>query len=54
MKKIKKKHFCSLNYFLSHSYYSYYSLECGPTYAAKKDKMFIKLRVSISGLCRFT
>ena len=36
MKTIKKKHFCSLDDFLSHSYYSYYSLECDSTYEAKK------------------
>jgi hypothetical protein len=50
MKTIKKKHFCSLNEFLSHSYYSYYSLECDSTYAAKKEKMFIKLRESVSSV----
>ena len=51
MKTIKKKHFCSLDDFLSHSYYYYYSLECGSTYAAKKkDKMFITLRESVSSV----
>ena len=33
MKTIKRKYFYSL---ITYSYYSYYSLECGSTYAAKK------------------
>ena len=55
MKTIKKKHFCSLDDFLPLFllfllFFRMWSDLC----SEKKDKMFIKLRVSISGLCRFT